>query len=83
MPFPNPPPGVENVGFGAAEFTYAQPNGTAVRAPLEFWVAAILQTLTPTQRENVLTLVERIRLNQIVVKGTDDFPLIISRADGG
>ena len=71
------------VGFAAAEFTYAQPNGESVSAPLEFWVAAILTVLSDAQRAVVLDRVERIRANHLEVFGTDGFPLHISSLKGG
>lgn len=68
------------VGFAAAEFTYVQPNGVALGAPLEFWVAAILTTLPDLQRAEVLKRVELIKANQAQIRSTDDFPLVVSRA---
>lgn len=65
-------------GFAAAEFTFAQPNGLSVRAPLEFWVVAILTVLTDAQRAEVLKRVELIRRNEMEVKSTDGFPLRVS-----
>ena len=70
------------IGFEAAEFTFAQPNGLSVRAPLEFWVAAILTVLTDEQRIAVLTRVDKILANQIEVKSTNGFPLHISTLGG-
>lgn len=69
------------VGFNAGEFTYAQPNGEAVRAPLEFWVAAILSVLTSPQREEVLKRVELIKANRMTIKSSDGFPVQVSRID--
>lgn len=77
MPLPENPFAVS--GFLAGEFTFAQPNGLNVRAPLEFWVAAILTVLSDAQRAEVLSRVEKIRLNDMQVQSSDGFPLHISR----
>lgn len=66
-------------GFMAGEFTFAQPNGLNVRAPLEFWVAAILTVLSDAQRAEVLKRVEKICRNDIEVKSTDGFPYHVSK----
>jgi len=77
--FPKPPEGIRDVGFAAAEFTFAQPNGVTVRAPLEFFVAAMLYELPTPVLERVLANVERIKANQIEITGTDGFPVRVSR----
>jgi hypothetical protein len=69
-------------GFAAAEFTFAQPNGVLTRAPLEFWVAAILTVLTDAQRIAVLERVEKISSNQLEVQSTDGFPVRVSSLGG-
>lgn len=68
----------DEIGFMAGEFTFVQPNGLRVRAPLEFWVASILTVLTDAQRAEVLKRVEFIRANNIEVKSTEGFPLRVS-----
>ena len=69
-------------GFEAAGFTFAQPNGLSVRAPLEMWVAAILTVLPDAQRAEVLKRVEAIQRNTLEVQSTDGFPLHFSSLGG-
>lgn len=73
---------VHNVGFEAAGFTFAQPNGLKVRAPLEIWVAAILTVMPDEARAEVLKRVELINAKQLVVQSTDGFPLHFSSLGG-
>jgi hypothetical protein len=72
----------KTTGFAAAEFTFAQPNGTITRAPLEIWVAAILTVLTDAQRVTVLERVEKILANQLEVQSSEGFPVRISSLGG-
>jgi len=73
---------VKTSGFEAAGFTFAQPNGLAVRAPLEIWVAAILTVLPDEARAEVLKRVELINAKQLVVQTTEGFPLHFSTLGG-
>ena len=70
-------------GFEAGGFTFAQPNGVKLRAPLEMWVAAILTVMSDEQRAEVLKRVELIMQNHMIVQSTDGFPLHFSTLDGG
>lgn len=65
-------------GFEAGKFTIAQPNGTSVSAPLEFWVAALVMTLTGAQREALLAHLDNIMKKNLIVRSTDDLPYHIS-----
>lgn len=68
----------KQTGFAAGEFTFAQPNGVSVRAPLEFWVAAILSTLPEHQIAQICARVELISKNALTVQSTDGLPLRVS-----
>jgi hypothetical protein len=69
-------------GFEAAGFTFAQPNGVSVRAPLEIWVAAILSVMPEAKQAEVCKRVELINARQLVVQTTDGFPLHFSTLGG-
>ena len=71
---------LRQVGFICGEFTYAQPNGVSVRAPLEFWCAANLTVLTDAQRAEVLRRVELIRSNELTIQDAEGFTLRVSNA---